>query len=319
MKAMIHTHYGPPEVLHLADVPMPVLKDNEVLIKVHAATVNRTDSGFRKAEPFIVRFFSGLFKPKRQILGNEFAGEIEETGKHVTSFKKGDQVFGQTGDSFGAHAEYLCLPEDGAVALKPVTMSYEEAAAVCDGMMLAVNYLRAFNIQKDQKILIYGASGSIGTAAVQLAKYYGAYVTAVCNTKNVETVKSLGADRVVDYTTTDFTKDTELYDFVFDAVGKTSYFHCKNLMKPNATYSATDFGYLLQNVFLTLWTSFFGSRKVIFPLPKENRKDILFFKEIIETGHYKAVIDKRYPLDQIVEATRYVETEKKTGNVVITV
>jgi len=324
MKAIVYTKYGPPEVLQLKEVEKPVPKDNEVLIKIYTTTVNRTDCGFRKPEyPLIIRLTNGLFKPKRKILGSELAGEIVSIGKNVKTFKNGDQVFGLTGNNFGAHAEYICLPDEASIVTKPVNMNYEEAAAVCDGLMLAFNYIRKANLQKGQKILIYGASGSIGTAAVQLAKYYGAKVTAVCNTKNLELVKSLGADEIIDYTKDDFTKISKTFDVVFDAVGKSSFFRCKNLIKKGGIYFSTDLGFLVQNLFLALWTSIFRSmpsgKKVLFPIPKVTKEDISFFKELIEAGKYKAVIDRRYTLEQIVEAYRYVETEQKTGNVVITV
>jgi NADPH:quinone reductase-like Zn-dependent oxidoreductase len=323
MKAIVYTKYGPPEVLQLKEVEKPTPKDNEVLIKIYATTVNRTDCGFRKpAYPLIIRPINGILKPKRMILGSELSGEIEAVGKDVTLFKKGDQVFGLTGDNFGAHAEYICLPEKSSIVTKPTNMNYEEAAAVCDGLMLAFNILKKINLPKGKKILIYGASGSIGTAGVQLAKYYGAEVTAVCNTQNVELVKSLGADEVIDYTKDDFTKSRKTYDVVFDAVGKSSFFRCRKLIKKGGIYFSTDLGFLVQNLFLALWTSIFGStpsgKKVFFPIPKLTKEDVSFFKELIEAGKYKAVIDRRYPLDQIVEAYRYVETEQKTGNVVIT-
>ena len=345
MKAIIYTKYGPPEVLQLREIEKPVPKNNEVLIKIFATTVNRTDCGFRKPEyPVIIRLVNGLFKPKKQILGSELAGVVEEIGSDVKLFKKGDEVFGLTGNSFGAHAEYICLPEDGAITKKPSNMSFEEAAAVCDGLMLAYNYIKEIKEPSEKKILIYGASGSIGTAAVQLAKYLGreiimqenenhpinlshvlngAKVTAVCNTKNLELVKTLGADTVIDYTKEDFTKINQTFDVVMDAVGKSSYFKCKNLLTPSGVYFSTDLGFLAQNPFLALWTSIFGKmpsgRKVLFPIPKEKKADIQFFKEIIESGKYRAVIDRKYKLDEIVEAYKYVETEQKTGNVVITV
>jgi NADPH:quinone reductase-like Zn-dependent oxidoreductase len=320
MKAIVYTKYGPPEVLQLKEVEKPTPKDNEVLIKVHATTVNRTDCGFRRPEyPLIIRLINGVLKPKRTILGSELAGEVEAVGKGVKLFKTGDQVFGLTGNKFGAHAEYICLPEEASIVTKPANMNYEEAAAVCDGAMLAFTFIRKISLQKGDKILIYGASGSIGTAAVQLAKYYGAVVTAACNTKNLELVKSLGADEVIDYTKDDFTKIGQTYKIVFDAVGKASFFRCKNLIDKGGFYFSTDLGFLAQNLFLVLWTGIFGSKKVKFPIPKDRKEDVAFFKELIEAGKYKAVIDRRYPLEQIVEAYRYVETGQKTGNVVITV
>jgi len=320
MKAIVYTKYGPPEVLQLKEVEKPTPKDDEVLVKIHATTVNRTDCGFRKPEyGFIVRFVSGLLRPKKNILGSEFAGEIEAVGKDVMTFKRGDQVFGLSAGNFGAHAEYLSVPEKGSIAMKPTSMSYDEAAAVCDGLMLAMTYIRKIDFQKAKRILINGASGSIGSACVQLARYHGARVTAVCNTKNIELVRSLGAEKIIDYTKDDFTRDNERYDVVIDAVGKSSYFRCKRLLVPGGVYFSTDLGFLAQNVFLTLWTPLFCSKKVKFPIPKSSKKDIEFFRELIEAGQYRAVIDRRYPLEQIVEATKYVETGQKTGNVVITI
>jgi NADPH:quinone reductase-like Zn-dependent oxidoreductase len=324
MKAAVYTNYGPPEVIQIKEVEKPVPKDNEVLIKIFATTVNRTDCGFRKPEyPVIIRLINGFFKPKKQILGSEFSGVVEAVGKNVKLFKIGDEVFGLTGNNFGAHAEYVCLPEDGAIVTKPINMNYEEAAAVCDGLMLAYNYLKDIKNLTGKKILIYGASGSIGTAAVQLAKYFNLEIAAVCNTKNLGLIKSLGSNKVIDYIKEDFTKIGQTFDVVLDAVGKSSYFKCKKLIKKGGVYFSTDLGYLAQNPFLALWTSVFGSmpssKKVLFPLPKERKEDIQFFKEIIEAGKYKAVIDRRYKLEEIVDAYRYVETEQKTGNVVITI
>jgi len=320
MKAVVYTRYGPPEVLQVKEVERPIPKDGEVLIKVHATTVNRTDCGFRKPEyGFIIRLINGLLRPRKKILGSEFSGEVEAVGKDCTAFKPGDSVFGLSTGRFGTHAEYVCIPEKSSIAIKPAYMSYEEAAAVCDGLMLAMTLIREIDFQGSRRILINGASGSIGSACVQLAKYYGATITAVCNTKNVELVKTLGAEKIIDYTKDDFTGDDQVYDVVIDAVGKSSFFRCKRLLKRGGSYYSTDLGFLAQNVFLSLWTRVFSSKKVRFPIPKESQKDIEFFKEIIEAGKYKAIIDRRYSLDQIVEATRYVETGQKTGNVVITV
>ncbi len=319
MKAIVFTEYGPPDVLQLKEVEKPIPKDDEVLIKIHATTVNRTDCGFRKPEYLIVRFFGGFFKPKRKILGSEMAGEIEAIGKNVKTFKPGDQVFGLKTNTFGTHAEYVCIPETGSITTKPFNMSYEEAAAVCDGMMLAINYIRKIDFKKIERILINGASGSIGSACVQLAKHYGATITAVCSTKNVELVKSIGAEEVIDYTKDDFTKDDKMYDVIIDAVGKSSFFRCKKLLKPGGVYFSTDLGFLSQNIFLALLTPIFSNKMVKFPIPKDSKEDIVFFKELIEAGKYKAVIDRRYPLEQIIEATKYVETGQKTGNVVITI
>lgn len=319
MKAIVYTQYGPPEVLQLKEVDKPIAKDNEVLIKIHATTVNRTDCGFRKPEYFIVRLIAGLFKPNKTILGNELAGEIEAIGAAVKTFKPGDQVFGLSTYNFGTHAEYICLPEKASIAAKPTNMSYAEATAVCDGLMLGMNLVRKIDFTKSPKILINGASGSIGSACVQLAKQYGAEITAVCNTKDFELIKSLGADTVIDYTKEDFTKNGQVYDAILDAVGKSSFFKCKHLLKPGGTYFSTELGYLSQNVFLALLTPIFGGKKVKFPIPTDSKEDIVQFKELIEAGKYRAVIDRTYPLEQIVEATKYVETGQKTGNVVITI
>jgi NADPH:quinone reductase-like Zn-dependent oxidoreductase len=321
MKAIIYTKYGPPEVAQLKVVEKPTPKANEVLIKILATTVNRTDCGFRKPEyPLIIRTINGVFKPRKKILGSELAGVVEAVGKDVKTFKVGDKVFGLS-DKFGTHAEYICIQETASITIKPINMNYEEAAAVCDGLMLAYNYIKEIKDPVNKKILIYGASGSIGTAAVQLAKYFGLEVTAVCNTKNLEIIKSLGASEVIDYMKEDFTKINKTFDVILDAVGKASYFKCKNLIKKGGVYFSTDLGYFAQNIFLSLWTSIFkampSGRKVLFPIPKVTKKEINFFKEIIDTGKYKAVIDRKYKLEEIVEAYRYVETEQKTGNVVI--
>jgi NADPH:quinone reductase-like Zn-dependent oxidoreductase len=319
MRAVVFDRYGPPEVLRLEEIERPFPKADEVLIKVHAAAVNRTDTGLRSAEYFISRFLTGLFRPKRKIPGTELAGEVEAVGAAVKEFKVGDHVFGVSSKIAGAHAEFLCLPENAPLAHKPAGMTFEEAAAVCDGAILALAYLRRVDLPKKRKILIYGASGSIGTAGVQLARFFDADVTAVCNTKNVELVASLGANRVIDYTQEDFTKNGETYDFIFDAVGKLSFKLCRASLKPGGIYGSTDLGPYWQNPFLALWTSRIGNKKVLFPIPHYTKKDVLFVKELIETGKYRAVIDRRYPLEDVVEANKYVETGQKTGNVVLTV
>jgi NADPH:quinone reductase-like Zn-dependent oxidoreductase len=319
MRAVVHDRYGPPEVLRLEEVERPVPKDDEVLIKVHASTVNRTDTGLRSAEYFISRLVTGLVRPKRKIPGTELAGEVEAVGPAVTEFAVGDHVFGVSASTAGAHAEFLCLPEGAPLAHKPTGMTFEEAAAVPDGVIIALSYLRRVDLRERRKILIYGASGSIGTAGVQLAKYFDADVTAVCTTKNVELVRSLGADRVIDYMQEDFTKNSQTYDLIFDAVGKLSFKWCRGSLKSGGIYASTDLGPYWQNPFLALWTSRIGNKKVLFPIPRYTKQDVLFVKELSEAGKYRAVIDRRYQLEDVVEANRYVETGQKTGNVVLTV
>ncbi len=318
MRAVVFDRYGAPDVLRLEDVEQPVPKEHEVLVKMHATTVTRSDCAVRAGKPFISRFFTGLRRPKQRILGTELAGEVEAVGAAVHEFGVGDHVFGTTSTfRFGTHAEFICMQESAPLAHKPAGMSFEEAAAVCDGVILALMGLRAAGLRKGQKIVIYGASGSIGTAGVQLARYFEADVTAVCNTKNLELVRSLGADRVIDYTQEDFTKNGETYDVIFDAVGKHSFRRCRDSLKQGGIYVATDG---LRNLILALWTPRFGGKKVMFPIPpRYTKKDVLFLKELIETGRYRAVIDRRYPLEAVVEATTYVETKQKTGNVVLTI
>jgi NADPH:quinone reductase-like Zn-dependent oxidoreductase len=317
MRAVVHDRYGPPNVLRLEEVERPVPKDDEVLVKIHATTVNRSDCGWRKATPFFARFFTGLRRPKRKILGMELAGEVEAVGAAVTEFEVGDHVFGVKGS--GAHAEFVCMRGSAALAHKPSGMTFDEAAAVCDGASIALACLRRADLRKGRSILIYGASGSIGTAAVQLAKYFDADVTAVCNTKNVELVASLGADQVIDYTQEDFTKNGETYDVVFDAVGKHSFRRCRCSLKPGGIYIETDLGFLWHVPILALLTRRIGNKRVTLPVPRYTKEDVLFLKELIEAGKYRAVIDRHYPLEDVVEATRYVETGQKTGNVVLTV
>lgn len=317
MKAIIHTQYGPPEVLSLADMPKPSPKANEVLIKVYASTVNRTDCGFRSAEYFISRFFSGLFKPKKPILGNEFAGIIEEVGSAVTTYKVGDKVFGYNDKTFGAHAEYMVIAEDAPFTTMPDNLSFYEAAPIVEGAHYALCDIRAVKVKAGQNVLVNGATGAIGSAAVQLLKYFGANITAVCNTQNMQLVKSLGADEVIDYTQTDFTKLNKQFDFVFDAVGKSTFGKCKPLLTNKGIYISTELGPYGQNPFLAIFTPLFGGKKLLFPIPTISKDDVVFLKQLVVQGHYKPVIDREYKLEQVVEATKFVETGTKIGNVVI--
>lgn len=319
MKAAIYKQYGPPEIVQLKEIEKPVPKNDEVLIKVYAATVNRTDCGFRSAEYFIVRFFSGIFKPKNQILGNEFAGKIDAIGAEVSNFKIGDKVFGYNDETFGAHAEYMVMQANKPIAIMPEGITFETAAAITEGAHYALCDLKSAKIKHRQKILINGATGGIGSAAVQLSKHFGATVTAVCATAHIEKVKALGADVVIDYQREDFTKINDEFDIVFDAVGKSSFGKCKPILKKFGVYMSTELGYGSQNIFLALITPFLGGKKVLFPLPTIDKKDLEFLKELITSKQYLPLIDISFPLDEIVEAYRYVETGQKIGNVVITI
>ena len=322
MKAVVYTKYGPPDVLELKEIEKPSPKKNEVRIRVYATTVTATDCTFRKGKPLFSRLFTGLTRPKNSILGSEFAGEIEAIGKDVSLFKKGDQVFG-TLPGYGAYTEYICLPEEGAtLATKPTNLIYEEAVAACDGFLTALPFLRdKGNIQSGEKVLINGASGSVGSAAVQLASYFEAEITGVCSNRNIELVKSLGADKVIDYTKEDFTKTGETYDIIFDAVSKISFSHCKLSLKRNGVFLEVRIGLSIFPV--VLWTSMIGGKKVKIAATglrsgRERTNDLIFLRELIETGRITPVIDRKYRLNQIVEAHRYVDKGHKKGNVVIT-
>jgi len=330
MKAVVYTEFGPPDVLQLKEVQKPAPKDNEVLIRVHAAPVSYGDLAARNFKnissrefnmplPLLLptRMYFGFTKPKISILGSEFAGEVESAGRDVKLFKAGDQVMGYLGQRMGAYAEYLCMPESGSLAIKPANMTYAEAAAVPYGAIIATSLLGKGNLQRGHKVLINGASGGIGSAAVQIARYYGAEVTGVCGTPRLEYVKSLGADRVIDYTEEDFAQNGETYDLIFDILGRSSYSRCKNSLKPKGIYLLASFK--MKALLQMLWTGMVGSKKVICVLSSEKSEDLVFVKELIEAGKYKSVVDRCYPLEQAAEAHRYAESGLKRGQVVITV
>jgi NADPH:quinone reductase-like Zn-dependent oxidoreductase len=316
MRAVVFDRYGPPEVLRLEDVERPAPDDDQALVRVRATTVTRTDAGLRSAEFFISRFFTGLLKPKYRTPGMEFAGEVAAIGASVIEFKIGDEVFGVK--STGANAEYVTISESGAVAPKPTDLTFEEAAAVCDGACAALSCLRGIDLGPGRRLAVYGASGSIGTAAVQVAKHLGAHVTAVCGTKNVELVRSLGADEVVDYQREDFTKNGQTYDVVFDAVGKQSFRRCRRSLNPGGVFVTTDPGFLWHAPLVALLTRWIGDRRARLGIARYEKPDVLLLKRLLEAGEYRAVIDRTYRLEDVVEATRYVETGQKTGNVVLT-
>ena len=317
MRAIVYSKYGPPEVAKLMAVPKPIPKDNEVLVKVYSSTVNRTDSGFRSAEYFISRFWTGLLRPKNQILGCEFSGIVEEIGQRVTTFRQGDPVFGYNDNTCVGHGEYLTIAETDAVINMPGNLSFDEAAALSEGAHYALVDIRAAKVERGQTVLVYGATGAIGSAAVQLLKHFGATVTAVCNTKNIGLLKSLGADTVIDYQTQDFTKTKDKYEFIFDAVGKSSFGRCKPLLTARGIYISTELGKNGENLLFALTTPLWGGKRLLFPIPSITKQDLIFLKELVEKGEYKPVIDRFYRLDQIVEAYKYVETGQKTGNVIL--
>jgi NADPH:quinone reductase-like Zn-dependent oxidoreductase len=318
MKAVVHDRYGPPEVLRVDEVERPTPGDDEVLVRIRATSVTRSDAHLRAGTPFVQRFMSGLRRPKRRILGHELSGEVVEVGSAVTEFEVGDRVFGALpylALRTGSHAEFMAIPEGWPLARIPAGLTFEQAAGVADGAFCALNGMRPVDVA-GKDVLVYGASGSIGTAAVQLAKHFGAHVTAVCNGKNVELVRALGADEVIDYEREDFTKSGKTYDVIFDAVGKESFRRCKDSLRTGGFYLPTD-GF--RNMFLWLLHKRFGDKKVVFEFPRYRKEDVLLLAELLGTGRYRPVIDRVYPLEDVVEATAYVETQQKTGNVVLTV
>ena len=318
MKAAISQRYGAPEVVQIRDVQKPSPTADEVLVKVRATTVTRTDCGMRTPYPFFVRPFIGLLKPKITNLGLDFAGVVEAVGESVTLFKAGDRVFGLSPEKYGAHAEYLCVAETGCMEIMPAGVDFADVV-LCEGAWYANSNLEKYGIEPGDQILIYGGGGAIGSAAVQLAKYYGAEVTAVVETRHVDLVKSLGADHVINFEQEDFSASGKFYDFVFDAVGKTTFSKCKRVLKSEGTFSATDLGPFGQNIWLALWSSFRKSKRVIFPTPNCSKAVVTFIKDRIEAGDLRVVIDSRYPLSRIVEAYRRVDTHQKTGIVVVDV
>jgi len=322
MKALVYTKYGPPDVLHFKEVEKSAPKQDEVLVKIHATTVNRTDNATIKAIPFFARIITGLLRPKKQIPGTEFAGEVEAVGAKVSSLKVGDRVFGFNDEGAQSHAEYTVITED-KVALIPAGISYAQAAACSEGVHYAYNCINKVALKEGDTVLVYGASGTIGSAAVQLLKASGIKVTAVCGTDNVEAVKALGADKVYDYKTEDFTKDEQRYELIYDVVGKASFFRCFHLIKRGGAYISSDLGYMWQNIFLLLIvpliSPLLGRRRVIGPIPYDIFKSLLLAKDLVEQGKFMPLIDRIYPFPEIVDAYRYVEKKHKKGNVVVTV
>ena len=318
MKAAVYTKYGPPDVLQLREIDKPTPKDKEVLVKIYAATVNRTDCATIRAKPFFMRLVTGLLKPEKTITGTDFAGEIEAIGAAVTSFKIGDKVLGFDDTGLKSHAQYLTISEHQSLLTMPENINYEQAAASCEGAHYAYNFINKVPLESGQNVLVNGASGAIGSAGVQLLKHFGAKVTAVCATNNIELVKSLGADKVIDYTKEDFTKSEQKYNFVFDMVGKSSFGKSKPLLEPGGVYISSELGWMYQNVFYSLVTPLISNKKVKFPVPIDIKRSLHLIKKLTEEGKFKAVIDRTYLLEQIIEAFKFVETGQKIGNVIIT-
>ncbi|MDX1829821.1 MAG: NAD(P)-dependent alcohol dehydrogenase [Lutibacter sp.] len=316
MKAVVYKEYGAPEVLKIQEVVKPTPKENEVLIKVKASTVTTGDTRFRKADPFAIRFFNGIIKPKKQILGMFFSGDIVAIGTKVTKFKIGDKIFGSTGMSiFNAWAEFICIKEDATITSMPVKITYEEVASVIFGASTALHFLKKANLKKGDNILVYAASGAVGSAVVQIAKYYGANVTGVCSSKNFKFVKSLGADKVIDYTTEDFTKNDVKYEIIYDSIGKISYKKCKNSLTHSGLFVSNNAG--LGDYLNLIWTSFLGKRKIVTGVSSDNLEKLTQIKKLLETKKITVPIDKTYPLDQIIQANYHVDSGHKKGNIAI--
>jgi NADPH:quinone reductase-like Zn-dependent oxidoreductase len=319
MKAAVHVRYGPPEVVGIREVDKPTVGAGEVLVRVHAATVNRTDCAYRAARPFFMRFVAGLTRPKATILGNEFAGVVEAVGSGVAAVRTGDRVFGYNEGPFGAHAEYLAVRADGPLAQVPAGVTFEQAAAATEGAHYALSFIRRIPVRDGTQVLVNGATGAIGSAAVQLLNCLGAQVTAVCGPDGVDLVAGLGADRVVDHTAGDFTRDEHVYDAVFDAVGKSSFGRCRRLLTPGGVYCSTELGRCAQNPVLAMLTPLLRGRRVVFPYPSIDRAMAEEIRDLLASGRFRPLLDRRYPLEQIVEAYRYVESGHKLGSLVITV
>lgn len=316
MKAAIRTEYGSPDVLSIQEVPVPTPGEGEILIRIHAATVNRTDCGILTGKPYVIRFFSGLLYPRLPSTGTDFAGTIEAVGNKVTQFKAGDRVWGFNDNGLGSHAQYITIAADGPVSTIPADITFEQAAASPEGAHYALNFINKIKLKAGDTVLVNGATGAIGSAAVQLLKQSGMKVTAVCDTKNIELVRSLGADRIIDYTKEDFTLDNQLYPYVFDAVGKSTFAKCKRLLLPGGAYLSTELGPDGENIYLPL-TTILSNKKVIFPFPSDIKKSLRLVRTLLETKQFTPVIDRIYPLDDIREAYKYVLTGMKTGNVLI--
>ncbi len=317
MKAAIRTQYGSPNVLSVQEVDQPQPNDNEILVRVQATTVNRTDCGILSGRPAVIRLFTGLMKPKLVTTGTDFAGEVQAVGNSVSRFKVGDKVWGFNDNGLPTHAEYLAIAEDQPIAIIPEEVTYEQAAASAEGAHYAYNFINKVDLQAGSKVMLNGATGAIGSAALQFLKYTEAYVTATANTKNIELIKSLGADRVINYEQEDFTQDDDQYDFVFDAVGKSTFGRCRSLLKLGGIYISSELGPGAQNPFLALVTPLMGGKKVKFPVPLNIPRSLNFISELLEANKFRPIIDRTYSLDQIQEAFRYVASGQKTGNVVI--
>ena len=317
MKAVFYEKYGSPENIQVINMEKPLPGDNEILVKIYAATVNRTDCAYLRAHPFFMRLLTGLFSPKNNIPGTDFAGMVEDTGKEVSKFRKGDRIFGFNDNGLSSHAEYIVISEKAAACIIPENISFEEAAASCEGAHYAVNFINKVDLKRGDKVLVNGATGAIGSSAVQLLKYYEADTTAVCPTDYVEKVKTLGASEVIDYHKEDFTKKSSIYRFILDTVGKSSFFKCRNLLEKDGVYISSELGFMYQNIYLAMLTPLFKKRLVKFPYPENIQYTIDLMKSLLEKNIYKPLIDRQYSIDKAAEAYRYVETGEKRGNVIL--